>query len=288
MFIHLHCHSDRSVGRSLIKPSQLVDRYVQMGSIAACLTDNGNMNGCIQLYNACKKKNLKTIFGMEVNVTPDRNLKDQKINTMVLLAKNLTGFRNLIKIATIGSMFFYYAPRVDIETIRQHREGLICLTSDCRGYVADKFFVKGQEALMDMYELLSDIFGDDVYWEIQPAQFESQRVFNEWLIENAKGFDKFKLVASGDPHYVAAEDQEFHQKYQMAKNSRNPYYQYSLRGPHHILNEDEVCALFDLLHGQGFVKSNPVVQDAIMRPADIARQIETFDLREGTKVPTFI
>lgn len=286
MFVHLHLHSDRSVGRSLIKPSALVERQVAIGGSAACITDSSSMSACVALYNACRKKMIKPIFGMEVNIVPQKEKKEQKYTTMVLLAKNYIGFKNLVKIETIGSMFFYYAPRVDIETIKQNAEGLICLTSDLKGYAPTKFFSLGRQSIPTVDAELRTIFGDDVYWEVQPNQNENQRVLNEILISEAKE-GKIKLVATSDPHYVEASDYDFFERYQAARNSRNPYYQYPHSCDKHVMSDEEMVNAFDILHGSGFVLSNDVMIEAIHQTNVIAESIESFDLKKGVKIPSF-
>lgn len=287
MFVHLHCHSDRTVGRSLIKPQQLVDCAVRHGASAACLTDNGNMSGVIQLYNACKKAGVKPIIGMEVNLAYDKTLKQQRTSTLVLLARNYTGFTNLVKLTTIGAMYFYYVPRVDMDALRQHSEGLVCLTSDVNGYAAAKFFAGGSGGLATCYGELSDLYGDDIYWEIQPNLTESQRAYNSALIAEASSNDAFKLVATIDPHYVDASDQELYKKYLASKNARNAYWDYPFKGDRHIMTEDEVCLAFDYLHGEGFFQQSIPMQEAVLRTGDIASRIDAFDLRQGTKVPAY-
>jgi len=287
MFVHLHCHTDRSVGRSLIKPSRLVERVLELGGSAACVTDNGTLSGVIQLYNACKKTGVKPIFGMEVNVAQDKSLKQQQSSTLVLLAKNSVGLSNLTKLATIGSMYFYYHPRVDMAALAKFNEGIICLTSDIKGWAAARFFAAGMNGIATCYAELSELYGDNLYWEVQPSQTESQRVYNAALLTEAKTNDAIKLVATVDPHYATVSDRDFFERYLAAKNSRNPYWEFPFRGDRHIMSEDEVCAAFDLLHGDGYFVNSVELQEAVWRTGEVANVVESFDLRQGTKVPSF-
>ena len=283
-FLHLHCHSDRTIGRSLIRPSQLVEYYSKVGIKGACITDNGNLSAAIQLYNACKKKELKPIVGMEVNVVFDKSLKDQKSNTIVLLARNIEGFYNLVKIATIGSMFFYYFPRVDIQTIAKYSKGLICLSSDVRGYVASRFFEKGQDGLDVVYDQFMTVFDGEFYWELQPTQTEAQRVYNEALLSFAQGVESIKLVATGDPHYIEKDDIELHRKLLKARNFRNEGWDYPFRGEFHVLSRDDIETLFTLLHGRDVCNTDEMKR-ALDQPLKILEKVEHYDLRQGTKVP---
>ena len=286
-FLHLHCHSDRTIGRSLIKPNKLADHYAKVGVSGACLTDNGSMNGIIQLYNACKKVNIKPVIGIEVNVVPNKSVKSKESATVVLIAKNLIGFYNLVKITTIGSMFFYYIPRVDIDVLAKYHDGIIALSSDLRGVAATAFFAKGHNGIAEVYDQFMTIYDGEFYWEIQPTQTESQRIYNEALVEEAKVSSSFKLVASGDPHYLLQEDRELHIQLLAAKNFRNQFWDYPFRGDFHVLSESEMVALFTLLHGR------PIINDdcffaALDQPRLILDKIESFDLRHGTKVPSFV
>lgn len=285
-FLHLHCHSDRTVGRSLIKPSQLVELYLQRGGKAACLTDNGTMSSAIQLYNACKKHGLKPIIGLEVNVAQDRKVKSQLTHSMVLLAKNITGFYNLVKLTTIGAMYFYYVPRVDLETIAQHNDGLIALTSDLRGIGANAFFTGNYRGIEEAHKQYTDIFGSDLYWELQPTQVESQRIYNNALLEIAQ-YGGFNIVASGDPHYIDAQDKDLHKTAMRARNSRNAGWEYPFKGDYHVLDENELVRLFSLLHGSPML-SNESFCKAFEAPHSVTDLVEVYDLRQQTRVPNYI
>ncbi len=269
-----------------MKPSQLVNYYSGCGVGGACITDNGNLCAAVQLYNSCKKAGIKPIIGIEVNIAHDKKKKEQRSSTLVLIAKNITGFYNLVKISTIGSMYFYYFPRIDLEVLEKYSEGIIALSSDLKGIGASEFFSKGINGIADAYDKYVPIFKDGFFWELQPTQTESQRVYNEALVEMAKGFDAFKLVASGDPHYLSINDKELHQHWLASKNFRNPSYEYPFRGEFHVLNETEMVQLFTLLHGYSIIDNEQFVS-ALMQPKAILEMIEPFDLRQGTKVPQF-
>jgi DNA polymerase-3 subunit alpha len=269
----------------LIKPAKLVEHYAGIGVNAACITDNANMCGVIQLYNACKKYDIKPIIGMEVNLTPARELKRQQFVTVVLLAKNVVGFYNLIKIATVGSMYFYYVPRVDIDVLKQYRDGLVALSSDLRGIGAIRFFESGQVGLVKVHEEFMDIFHQDFYWELQPTQTESQRVYNEALLDLGQS-DEHKLVVSGDPHYLLKADVDLHRAMLASRNFRNAGWEYPFKGEFHVLNEEEMVSLFTLLHGYPLSTKRQFLK-SFEAPWQIAEMVEQFDLRRGTKVPSY-
>jgi len=282
-FLHLNCHSDRSIGRGMIRPSKLASVYAERSVGAACITDYGNMSAAVQLNNACITNDLQPVFGMEVNLVPDRKDKKPGYQSLVLLAKNRTGFFNLVKLATIGAMYFYYVPRVDFDIISQHAEGLIASTSDINGVAAHAFFARKHDGIAALYEQYGDVFGDDLYWEIQPVPTESQRVFNEALVECAYGVDSMRLLATGDPHYLNKQDAELHQNFCRIKNFRNPGWEYPFKGDYHVRTREEMQTGFDELHGVGMEG----ITEALDQPQRILETIESFDLREGTKVPSY-
>ena len=285
-FVHLNCHSDRSYGRGFIKPHELVYLYHERGAKAACITDYGHMNAAVQLYNACRYCGMLPVFGMEVNVVPDKGAKKQDKQGLVLLAKNRTGFYNLVKLATIGAMYFYYVPRIDVAALRDHAEGLVALTGDMQGVAAYNYFAKGDEGIAEVYDTYGDLFGDDLYFELEPVPTESQRVLNEALVECADMTPGMKLVATGDPHYLTEAHRTLHEMVLRGKNFRAQGWAYSFKGPYHVRTRDEMMAGFSDLHGYD-VSDSEVFNDALDQVDRIIAKVDDFDLREGTKVPSY-
>lgn len=286
VFVHLSCYSDRSIGRGLIKPKELVEFYRAAGAQAACITDYGTMSAAVSLNNECKKHQMKPVFGMTVNVVPDKTLKRQGFESLVLLARNRVGFYNLIKIATIGSMYFYYVPRVDLAVLKEHSEGIIALTGDINGVAAHAFFISKYEGIDSVYEQYSEIYGDSLFFEIQPVPTEAYRAFNTALIEVASVTSGVKLIASGAPHYLTIDHREVHKQMLASKNFRNPGWEYPFRGDYHVRSYEEMLNAFRDLHGD---QENCMQQidSALAMPAQVLEMIETFSLREGVKVPSF-
>ena len=285
-FVHLNCHSDRSYGRGFIKPAELVALYKERGAEAACITDYGNMNAAVQLYNACRKHELTPIFGMEVNMTDDKGAKKQEKQGLVLLAKNRVGFENLTKLATIGAMYFYYVPRIDLAALRDHAEGLIALTGDMYGVMAHAYFAKRDEGIEEIYEVYSDIFGDDLYFEIETVPTEAQRMLNEGLVNAADVTPSMKLVATGDPHYLREQDRDLHEAVMRGKNFNNQAWEYPFKGPYHVRTREEMLQGFSELHGYD-VSNSEAFLPAFRNVNEIIGRIERFDLREGTRVPSY-
>ncbi|HEX8923550.1 MAG TPA: PHP domain-containing protein, partial [Patescibacteria group bacterium] len=130
-FVHLHVHTEYSLLDGLTKIKKLVSTVKDMGMNAVAITDHGNMYGAIEFYKACIKAEIKPIIGCEVYVSPGSRLDKSSVNRrnhhLILLAKNLTGYKNLMKLVSIGHHEgFYYKPRIDWEILQQYHEGLIC------------------------------------------------------------------------------------------------------------------------------------------------------------------
>ncbi|MCU0613173.1 MAG: PHP domain-containing protein, partial [Candidatus Eisenbacteria bacterium] len=139
-FVHLHTHSCYSLLDGAIRVPTLVDAAAEMGMPALALTDHGNMFGIVEFLGAAAKAHVKPIVGSEVYVTVgprgDRSQGQRNIRHIVLLAKNETGYRNLMQLSTIGYLEgYYYRPRVDHDDLERYSEGLIALSSCLKGEI---------------------------------------------------------------------------------------------------------------------------------------------------------
>ncbi len=180
-FVHLHVHSEYSLLDGAARIDDLVSQAAQLGMKALALTDHGVMYGAIPFYKACKAKGIKPIIGCEMYFTSGslRNKgsrQEQPIYHLLLLAKNMTGYQNLMKLCSIAHLEgFHYKPRIDLEHLDRHSEGLIC-TSACLGSEVS------QHLLHDRYEEAKEaalryrgIFGDDFFLEIQDHGLTEQK-----------------------------------------------------------------------------------------------------------------
>jgi len=213
--VHLHVHSEYSLLDGANKISKLAARAAEFGQPALALTDHGVMNGAVELYQACKKEGIKPIQGCEVYVTEDCHRRDRgrvKYNHLTLLAENLAGYRNLVKLSSAGFLEGLHRgkPMVDAELMAQHSEGIIALTGClasrfCQALVNDK----EKDARANADQLLQ-IFGhDNVYFEIQQNGVPEQTKANEGIIRIAGEVGR-PLVATGDVHYLRREDYDNH------------------------------------------------------------------------------
>ncbi|WP_027094003.1 DNA polymerase III subunit alpha [Cohnella thermotolerans] len=210
-FVHLHVHSEYSLldGASRIK--ELAAKAAELGMKALALTDHGVMYGAIPFYKACRERGVKPIIGMEAYVTAGSRLerasrREQPIYHLTLLAKNEAGYRNLMKLTSIGHLEgFYYKPRIDFEALSQHAEGLVCLSGCLSGELS-------QHLLHDRYDEAKAtalryraLFGEDYFLEIQDHGVLEQKKVAAGLIRLSEETG-IPLVATNDSHYLREED----------------------------------------------------------------------------------
>ena len=215
-FVHLHVHTEYSLLDGFSRIPDLVQRAAALGQPALAITDHGVMYGVIEFYREAKAAGLKPIIGMEGYLAPRRmqdrdNQLDSKPYHLLLLARNLTGYLNLMKIATAAQLEgFYYKPRVDKEFLAQHAEGLI-VTSGCAAAEIPRLLEEGRE--QDAIEALHwyrDVFGpDNFFLELQSHDIPWLHELNRKLIEFSKKYN-IPLLATNDVHYVRREDARYH------------------------------------------------------------------------------
>ncbi len=216
-FVHLHCHSNYSLLDGLSKIEDLVARTNELGMPALALTDHGVMYGAIEFYTACTAAGIKPIIGVEAYVAP-RRLEDKEGREdadyfhLTLLAENEAGYKNLIALTTEAHLRgFYYKPRIDLELLTRHADGLICLTGCQRGQVARAVSGRGLSAGQEALDRYLKIFDrDHLFVELQRnsrAGDPAERDLSEKLLTLARS-NSLEVVATADCHYVYPEDSE--------------------------------------------------------------------------------
>lgn len=212
-FVHLHVHSHYSLLDGLSKIDALVKKAKQYGMPALALTDHGAMYGAIEFYQTCQKEGLKPIIGVEAYLaTRSRFDKepglDAKRYHLTLLAKNLTGYKNLIKLTTAAHLEgYYYKPRIDKELLRAHHEGLICLSGCMGSELSRALWEKNHDKAVTIAREHQEIFGaDNYYLEIMHhPKLERGLEIKQAIIELGKELN-IPLVATQDSHYLERED----------------------------------------------------------------------------------
>ncbi|MBI2613688.1 MAG: DNA polymerase III subunit alpha [Candidatus Levybacteria bacterium] len=212
-FVHLHNHSEYSLLDGLSKIKETIRRAKELGMKALAITDHGNMYGAIRFYQTCIEAGIKPIIGCEIYIARrTRNDKETGIDTdsnhLILLAKNNTGYKNLMKIISISNLEgYYYKPRTDMELLKEYHEGLICLSSCVNGYISEPLLQNQEETAKKRALALSEIFGkDNFYLELQKhIDVKNQDVLNEKLVKLSEKLG-IPLVATNDNHYVYSSD----------------------------------------------------------------------------------
>lgn len=215
-FVHLHCHTEYSLLDGAIRIKDLCAKAKDFGLGAVAITDHGNLYGAIHFYKAAKDFGLKPIIGCEVYVaTGSRHDRDARSPSqagyhLVLLAKDIVGYRNLIRLVSQGHLEgFHYKPRVDKELLARHNEGLIALSACLKGEVPQRLMCEGFDAGLETARLYSRMFPGRFYLELQVNGLAEQIALNERLLELAEAA-ALPLVATNDCHYLNAEDAEAH------------------------------------------------------------------------------
>jgi len=216
MFVHLHVHSHYSFLDGLSQIDDLVNFAKQDGASAIALTDHGVMYGAVEFYQKCLKAGIKPIIGMEAYVAPGSRfdktyIKGEKTSFhLLLLAKNQQGYKNLMKLTSIGHLDgYYYKPRIDWDVLTQHHEGLIALSA-CLGGEISQLILKGHYDLARARALeYQQLFGaDNYYLEIQHhPDLEQQARVNSEMIKLSRDLG-LPLVATNDAHYANKDDAE--------------------------------------------------------------------------------
>ncbi len=213
MFTHLHLHTEYSLLDGLTRIPQLMDRVQSLGQEAVAMTDHGAMYGAIDFYRDARSHGIKPIIGVEGYVAPGSRLSRQPGDNqpfhLTMLARNKTGYRNLMKLVTSSHLEgYYYRPRMDRELMQEHGEGIVVL-SGCLSGEIQRLLLEGRiddaKATASWYR---DVF-DGYYFEIQEHDLPEIRQVNKLLIDLSKEMG-IPLVATNDSHYLDVTDHNSH------------------------------------------------------------------------------
>jgi DNA polymerase-3 subunit alpha len=289
-FVHLHCHSHFSLLDGAGSIDKLVRRAKERGMNALSITDHGNLHGALEFYKKAKANDLNPILGYEAYIAPgsrfqkDAGRMKEASYHLTLLARNRTGFQNLVKMASSAYLEgFYFKPRIDKELLEAHSEGIICLSGCVSGELSRALLKGGMSSDEDLAEAMEiagwfhRVFGDRYFIEVQNNGVEIQRLAMEGSLRIAQRLG-LPVVATSDAHYADRDDAEaqdvmlcintgkFRTDTSRLRMDGNEYY---LRSP------EEMYAAF------------PGLEDAVARSQQIADSVE-IDLELGKRhFPTY-
>jgi len=216
-FVHLHNHSDYSLLDGAQTVQTLVNTIDDLKMDAVALTEHGNMFSAVNFYNNANKTGIKPIVGSEVYVAVDSRFNKKPRaeggwgnNHLILLAQNYTGYKNLMKLISLGYLEgFYYRPRIDKDILREFSDGLICLSGCLKGEVPEKLVNGDWEGAKQSALEFAEIFPDRYFLEVQNHGIEHEKVNVEQMQKLAKELD-LPLVATNDAHYAKHDHWEAH------------------------------------------------------------------------------
>src|SRR2546421_9557809 len=218
-FVHLHVHTHYSLLDGANRVPDLVARTKELGMDAIAITDHGCLFGVVEFYNECKKEGIKPIIGMESYMAPgDRRERStpggnagEAAFHLLLLAENLEGYRNLLKLSsTAYREGFYYKPRIDKEILRQHSKGLFATSACLGGEIPSAFMKRDGKAAKKIAETYLEIFEPDHFFiEVQKQGIKEQDIVNPELADLANRLG-CGLVATNDVHFLNKEDHHAH------------------------------------------------------------------------------
>jgi len=291
-FTHLHLHTQYSILDGASNISELIKTVKKSGMEAVAITDHGNMFGVKEFHKTALREGVKPILGCEVYVAKESRFrkdkeKDKKSDHLVVLAKNKTGYQNLIKLVTYGwTEGFYRRPRIDIDLLKQHSEGLIVSTACLAGSVPRAIMAGLTEDAKEHIKTYKDIFGNDFYLEMQRHKtgnsekdektFKYQEQVNVEIKKLADELD-VKYIATNDVHFIKKEDSEAHDiliALSTGKDLDDPQrLQYS--GEEYLKTPEAMASLFS------------EYPEALENTQEIADKIEIYELDREPIMPEF-
>ncbi len=252
-FTHLHVHTEYSLLDGAARIDKVVKRAKELGMDSLAITDHGVMFGVVDFYKECQKQGIKPIIGCEVYTAARSrhqkdSVKDKRQGHLILLAKNNEGYKNLVKIVSIGyTQGLYYKPRIDKEVLREHREGLIALSACLAGEVQHHLLNRDYEGAKKEAAELLEIFGEgNFYLELQDQGLEEEQA----ILPDMKRLHRelgIPFAATNDVHYVTAESAAPHDVLLCIQTGAHMNDEHRMRFPNnefYLKSEEEMRQIF--------------------------------------------
>ncbi|WP_300728759.1 DNA polymerase III subunit alpha [uncultured Rikenella sp.] len=292
-FTHLHVHTQYSILDGAASIKKLLARAKELGMGALAITDHGNMFGVKEFHGAAKAAGIKPILGCEVYVAARNRFEktdkeDRSGHHLILLAKNLEGYHNLIKLVSYAwTEGFYYNPRIDKELLEKYHEGIICCSA-CLGGEIPQLIMRGDMAGADeAVRWFRELFGEDYYLELQAHKtgdltrdekvYDHQVMVNKVLLKLAEKYG-IKYIATNDVHYILAEDAAAHDRLICLSTGRDLDDPQRMRytGQEYLKSYEEMAALF------------PDHPEALATTQEIVDKVEEYSLSHKPYMPNFL
>ncbi|MDR3183247.1 MAG: DNA polymerase III subunit alpha [Planctomycetaceae bacterium] len=280
-FVHLHCHSHYSLLDGAGKVKDLLKRAKELEMPALAITDHGNLYGALEFYREAKELGIKPIVGYEAYIAIG-NLKARtggtqrdSSNHLTLLAINKTGYKNLIKMASIAHLEgFYFKPRIDKELLAEHNDGIICL-SGCASSEFSRILSEQKPDSLERAKALAswyrELFGDRYYIELQDNSLELQKIILEGSVQIAAELG-IKTVATNDVHYVYQKDAKSQEILLCVHTGK------TLKDPSRMQFDSDQ---FYMRSGEEMMRALPGQEDSISRTLEITERIDLqLDLKQ--------
>jgi len=220
-FAHLHVHTEYSILDGMARINGLVKKAKSLGMSSVAITDHGNLYGAVSFFDACEKEGIKAIIGCEYYVCDDLTVKTRvgkndgngfkERRHIVLLAKNERGYQSLCELSSISyKEGYYYKPRIDLKTLKEHHEGLVCLSACVGGDIPQAILREDLKEAEELVVFFKELFGEDFYLEMQNHGLQEEIIVNNQLRILAKKYN-VKTVVTNDVHYLDQEDAYVHE-----------------------------------------------------------------------------
>lgn len=279
-FVHLHLHTIYSALDGAADIKKLIKKAKSLNMNAMAITDHGNMFGVLEFFLEMKKAGLKPIIGCETYVARNgiENVsakEDRSGHHLILLAKNLVGYHNLMKLISKANLQgFFYTPRIDKKMLEEYHEGLIASSACLGGEIPQLIMNKGEDEALEAVLWYKNLFGDDYYLEMMDHGLAEQLVVNETLVRLSEK-SGVKLIATNDVHYVDKEDFEAHKILIRINTNKDDDSDLMYSGNEYFKSYDEMYELF---------KDYP---EALANTVEIADKVEDYSIEHDVVLPVF-